>query len=203
MENSSDFWSVLEHRRSVRRFKADPVDPAVTEKLLAAAVRAPNAHNRQSWRFAVLQNPADIEQLAVGMGKDYRKALQNSGLSPQEVDARAEGRKARICGAPLVIVLLIDTTDLDNYSDQNRDSGEYLMAVQSAALAGGHLLLAAEALSLGGVWMCAPLFVPDRVREVLDLPDTWMAQGMLLLGHPDETPSFRERKPLADVVKYF
>jgi len=202
MKTRSEFWSVLEGRRSVRRFKPDPIDHAVIEKMLAAAVRAPNAHNRQSWRFAVLQNHTDIEQLAVGMGKDYREALQHSGMSPQEVEARAEGRKARICGAPLVIILFVDTSDLDSYTDQNRESGEYFMAVQSAALAGGHLLLAAEALSLGGVWMCAPMFVPDRVRQVLNLPDTWMAQGMLLLGHPNEEPPFRERKPLADVVKY-
>jgi F420 biosynthesis protein FbiB-like protein len=202
METHSEFWSVLERRRSVRRFKPEPVDPTVIDKLLAAAIRAPNAHNRQSWRFAVLQNQADIENLADGMGTDYRIALRNSGMSPQDVEARAESRKARICGAPLIIVLFVDTTDLDSYSDQNRDSGEYLMAVQSTALAGGHLLLAAEALNLGGVWMCAPMFVPERVRKILDLPETWVSQGMLLLGHPNEEPNLRERKPLADVVKY-
>lgn len=202
MEYDVDFWCVLEQRRSVRKFKPGPVAPDVIERLLSTAVRAPNAHNRQSWRFAVLQEPADIERLADGMGKDYRKTLLEGGMSPQEVEGRAEGRKNRICGAPLIIVLCVDTADLDNYTDQNRDSGEYMMAVQSAALAGGHLLLAAEALALGGLWMCAPLFAPERVREALDLPATWQAQGMLLLGEPDEAPPYRERKPLDEVVRY-
>jgi F420 biosynthesis protein FbiB-like protein len=202
MDKSQNFWRVLEQRRSVRRFKPQPVPQDEIEKLLAAAVRAPNAHNRQSWRFAVLQDSADIERLADDMGVDYRQALLDGGMTPQEVETRAEGRKARICGAPLVVVMFVDTADLDAYEDQNRDSGEYLMAVQSTALAGGHLLLAAEALGLGGVWMCGPMFVPQRVREALDLPDTWQAQGMLLLGHPDEAPPYRERKPMEEVVKY-
>jgi F420 biosynthesis protein FbiB-like protein len=202
MENSPRFWDVLERRRSIRKFKNQPVSPEIIEKMLMAAVRAPNAHNRQSWRFAVLTNSVDIERLAVRMSEDYRQTLLASGLSPQEIEVRTEGRKARICGTPLVIVLFVDTANLDNYGDQNRQSGENLMAVQSAALAGGHLLLAAEALGLGGLWMCAPLFAPQRVIEALDLPQTWLAQGMFLLGKPDEAPPYRERKPLEEVVRY-
>ncbi|HKJ27072.1 MAG TPA: nitroreductase family protein [Anaerolineales bacterium] len=202
MEPIRDFWNVLESRRSVRRFKPAPVPPDVIERLLAAAVRAPNAHNRQSWRFAVLQAPADIERLADGMGVDYRKVMLEGGTPPDQVEARAAGRKARICGAPLVIVAFVDTTDLDSYKDPNRDNGEYMMAVQSAALAGGYLLLAAEALGLGGVWMCAPLFTPERVRELFSLPEFWQAQGMFLLGVPDDEPAYRERRPLDEVIKY-
>ena len=76
------------------------------------------------------------------------------------------------------------------------------MAVQSAALAGGHLLLAAQALGLGGVWMCAPLFVPEVVQTALGLPADWIAQGMLLLGYPDESPDGRPRKSISEVVRW-
>ena len=202
MEPKLDFWNILVNRRSSRKFKPGPVPAEQVEKLLAAAVQAPNAHNRQSWRFVVLQQPADIEQLADGMSIDYRQTLLDGGMPAEEVAARAEGRKARICAAPLVVVLCVDTDDLDGYDDENRNSGEYLMAVQSAALGGGHLLLAAEALGLGGLWMCAPLFAPARVQEALGLPESWLAQGMLLLGESDDDREKRPRKPLADVVKY-
>lgn len=202
MKSTLEFWDVLENRRSARRFKSIPVPAEQVEQLLAAGVQAPNAHNRQSWRFAVLQQPEDIARMADAMGVDYREALLSGGMSSEEVEARAESRKARICAAPLVIVLCVDTADLDGYDDHNRDSGEYLMAVQSAALAGGHILLAAQALGLAGVWLCAPLFAPERVRDALSLPETWRSQGMLLIGESVDDRDKRPRKPLADVVRY-
>ncbi|MEZ4580208.1 MAG: nitroreductase family protein [Caldilineaceae bacterium] len=42
-----------------------------------------------------------------------------------------------------------------------------------------NLLLAAHAHGLGACWMCAPLFVPDLVRTVLDLPPAWEPQALI------------------------
>ena len=58
------------------------------------------------------------------------------------------------------------------------------MAIQSVAACGQNLLLAAHELGLGACWMCAPLFAPDVVREVLDLPGDWDAQALITLGYP-------------------
>ncbi len=55
---------------------------------------------------------------------------------------------------------------MDNYGDPRRDQNEYVMAAQSAAMAGQNLLLAAHDAGLGACWMCAPLFCPDVVRDV-------------------------------------
>lgn len=197
-----EFWQVVESRRSVRQFSAQPVEKALVEKVLETGTRAPNAHNRQSWRFAVLTKQADMRRMAEAMGQDYQQALRNAGLPEEEVQARAEKRVARLSGAPVVVVLCVDVSDLDGYTDEHRDSGEYLMAVQSAALAGGHMLLAAEALGLAGAWLCAPLFAPQRVQAALNLPESWRAQGMLLLGVAAESPDYRERKPLDEVVRW-
>jgi nitroreductase len=136
------------------------------------------------------------------MGVDYRAALKAGGMTAEEVEARAENRKARICGAQVVILLLMDVDDLDKHRDANRDIGEFTMGIQSTALAGGYLLLAAHAEGLGGGWMCAPLFAPERVREACELPTTWIPQGMVLLGYPAEEPKKKERKPLEEVVRF-
>ncbi|MGD2027478.1 MAG: nitroreductase family protein [Anaerolineales bacterium] len=200
MTEKKNFWKIIESRHSVRRFLDRPVDRALLETLIGAGVRAPNAHNRQSWRFVVLTDKADMLRLAEFMGKNYQEALRRAGLADEEVTARADKRAARLTAAPAAVVLCIETDDLDRYDDSNREDGEYLMAVQSAALAGGNILLAAEALGLGGVWMCAPLFAPERVREALDLPVSWMAQGILLLGYPREERGPNARKPLDEVV---
>ncbi|HAY85131.1 MAG TPA: nitroreductase [Chloroflexi bacterium] len=202
MKDEIGFWKVVDNRRSVRRFKDKPVDRSLLERVIQTGTRAPNAHNRQSWRFVVLTGKQDMECLAEEMGIDYRKALLESGFSPADAQERVEKRRQRLTGAPAVVVLCVDTADLNLYKSKDRSEGEYLMAVQSAALAGGHMLLAAQALGLAGVWMCAPLFTPKRVRSAFELPETWHAQGLLLLGYAAEAPEFRLRKPLSEVTRW-
>jgi F420 biosynthesis protein FbiB-like protein len=136
------------------------------------------------------------------MGMDYRESLLAQGMSNKEVEERAEARKERISSAPVIILLCLDTEDVRNFNDANRNDGDYLMGVQSVALAGGHLLLAAHAEGLGAVWICAPLFAPERVREALDLPPNWIPQGMISLGYPAEEPKEKAMKQLNEVVRF-
>ena len=199
----SGFWNVVENRRSIRQFSDRPVEKPLLEKVVETGTLAPNAHNRQSWRFLILTQKEIMLQLAEEMGIDFRSALMNSGVSGEEVEERVEKRRVRLTSAPVVVVLCVDTADLDQYSSQHRSDGEYLMAVQSAALAGGHMLLAAQALGLAGVWMCAPLFAPQRVQAVLNLPETWLAQGLLLIGYPEQEPRARQRKPLEEICRWY
>jgi F420 biosynthesis protein FbiB-like protein len=77
--------------------------------------------------------------------------------------------------------------DMDRYPDEKRSRNEYLMAVQSTAMAVQNLLLAAHAEGLGACWMCAPLFCPDVVSAELDLPADWQPQALITLGYPAET----------------
>jgi coenzyme F420-0:L-glutamate ligase / coenzyme F420-1:gamma-L-glutamate ligase len=89
--------------------------------------------------------------------------------------------------------------DMDTYPDEKRSFNEKVMAIQSTAMAGQTLLLAAHAAGLGACWMCAPLFCPDVVRGVLALPDHWEPQGLITLGYPAETRQ-RERKPVEEII---
>ena len=76
------------------------------------------------------------------------------------------------------------------------------MAVQSTALAGLQLQLAAHAEGLGTVWVCAPLFAQQAVCASLSLPESWEPQSMFFLGFADGQPKPKTIKPTADVVKY-
>ena len=200
METQPLFWDVLESRRSIRKFKPDRVSTQLIERILSAGVQAPNARNRQSWRFAVLSSAEQISVLADALNGNFRRDMLAEGKSSMEVDHLAADRKARICAAPVIILLLVDTAELGSTSSADP---EYLMAVQSVALAGGQILLAAQALGLGGLWMGGPLFAQEQVSQTLALSDQWLAQGMLLIGYADEAPDKKERKALKTVVKYF
>jgi len=76
------------------------------------------------------------------------------------------------------------------------------MAVQSVAMAGENLLLAAHAEGLGACWMCAPLFAPDVVKQELDLPSTWEPQGLVLIGHAAGSSGPRRRRTVDEVTRW-
>jgi len=173
-------------RRSIRRYQDRPVPRALVEQALTAAVWAPSAHNRQPWRFAVVETPAVKEQLARAMGDRLRADLAADGVSVDVIDKDTARSYARITSAPVVVALCLSLVDMDTYPDERRSRNEFLMAVQSVAMAGQNFLLAAYAAGLGACWLCAPLFVPGVVRDVLGLPDDWQPQALLTLGYPDE-----------------
>jgi F420 biosynthesis protein FbiB-like protein len=192
----------LEQRHSVRRFTNQPVDRDLLVQVLQAAVLAPSAHNRQPWRFVALSSPESKETLATAMAADFEQDLQADGLSLAEVEAQVKRAHQRIVRAPAAILLCLDTSLGDAYPDARRQQAELLMGVQGVAMAGENLLLAAAGVGLGGVWMCAPLFAQETVRQALDLPESWLAQGLVLLGYPSKPPQARSRRPLEEVALF-
>src|SRR5262249_37372946 len=103
------------------------------------------------------------------------------------IEADASRSYSRITSAPVLIALCLSMSDMDVYPDPKRSQNEYLMSVQSVAMARQNLRLAAYDVGLGACWMCAPLFCPDVVSEALTLPEDWQPQALLTLGYPAET----------------
>ncbi len=191
----------LTTRRSLRRYQPDPVPDDLIEQLLIAATAAPSAHNRQPWRFVVIASPQAKETLALAMGSQLRADLAADGLPAEAIEKDAGRSYQRLTQAPLLILLCLTMADMDQYPDGRRQDNEWLMAVQSVAMAGQNLLLAAHALGLGACWLCAPLFCPDVVRATLDLPADWQPQGLITAGYPVESRE-KGREPLASRVRF-
>jgi F420 biosynthesis protein FbiB-like protein len=167
--------------------------------LLRAAQWAPSAHNRQPWRFCVVTSAMVKAQLSERMGEQWRADLAADGASLETVERRIVISHARLTGAPVLIVPAVSMEEMDVYADAVRNQAEWTMAVQSVALACQNLLLAAHHVGLGACWLCAPLFVPALVREVLELPSHWQPQAIITLGYPAEEKT-KERVPLANCV---
>ena len=197
------FYAWLSGRRSVRRFLRRPVPDPVLELILEAATWAPSAHNRQPWRFAVLKSAQARTALAQAMGVELERDLQADGLSPEKAVEQVVRSCKRIEGAPLGILLCLDSASLEPYPDPRRQQAEWMMGVQGVAMAAENLLLAAHAEGLGGVWLCAPLFAPQAARQALGLPETWQPQGLLLLGYPAQGQPKPPRRTLEEVARVF
>jgi len=202
LTNTTDLHAFLRTRRSIRRFKPDPIPDSVIENILTTATFAPSAHNRQPWRFCVITNLSVKQKLADAMAIEFERDLAQDQIPQAEIQKRTTRSRERIISAPVVIVLNVDMTDMDIYPDEKRNKADYLMAAQSVANAGIQMLLAAHAEGLGGVWVCSPLFVQETIRSVLDLPKTWEPQAMFFLGYAQDVPEIRERKPFQEIA-YF
>jgi coenzyme F420-0:L-glutamate ligase/coenzyme F420-1:gamma-L-glutamate ligase len=198
-DRPADLHAFLRTRRSVRRFRPEPVAEETVQRLLKTAVCAPSAHNDQPWRFAIVPTAASKARLAQAMADEFQRDLRSDGLLAEEIAKRLERSQRRIQDAPLVVVLCLQHAD-DPAPGTRRLQAERIMAVQSAALGGLKFLLAAHAEGLGGVWTCGPLFAPQAVRSALDLPEGWEPQGMLLIGYPAETPAPPAQKPVEQIA---
>ena len=202
MTLTTDLHDFLRTRRSVRRFRPDPVPEAVVERVLTTATYAPSAHNRQPWRFVVISSSEVKSRLASRMAADFERDLIRDGTSSEEIQRLVERSTSRLESAPLVVVICLDTDQVNSHPDPARQLAEHTMAAQSVSAAGLQLLLAAHAEGLGGVWVCSPLFTPLTVGEALGLQVEWEPQGMFYLGFAADVPNVRARTALAEISRF-
>ena len=195
-ETEAAFWQLIRGRRSIRRYTGEPVPAELLMRILEAATWAPSAHNRQPWRFCVVTTDGVQEQLSARMAARWRADLSRDGVDPTVIERRVAISHARITGGGGVDRAVGQHGGDGQLSGRSvRDEAERLMAVQSVALATQNLLLAAHHYGLGACWMCAPLFVPELVRNALGLSDAWQPQALITLGYPAEMKQ-KERAPI-------
>ena len=192
------FIEEMKSRRSIRKYKKDPVPLETLRALIEAAAYAPSAHNAQPWRFIALTEPQDKEDLATAMGQVWLKVLEADQI-PQNVRRQTVNRSVkRFASAPALILACLSMEDMDKYPDAERQQIERDLAVQSLCAAVQTFLLAAHAEGLGACWYCAPAFCGASVREVLDIPEGVEPQALMTVGYPDEKPEMPPRKPVVD-----
>jgi coenzyme F420-0:L-glutamate ligase / coenzyme F420-1:gamma-L-glutamate ligase len=196
---ASTLYTVIDHRRSIRTYRADLVPDALLERLLRAASLAPSPHNRQPWRFVLLRSGA-AAALARAMGERLAEDRRRDGDAAEAIARDVARSEARMTGAPVLLMVCVTLEEMDAYPDAKRREAEFLMAVQGTAMAAQNLMLAASAEGLATCWMCAPLFCPETVRRILALPAAWQPQGLITLGYPAAAGKLRPRKPLGEIL---
>jgi coenzyme F420-0:L-glutamate ligase/coenzyme F420-1:gamma-L-glutamate ligase len=195
-------WEGLATRRSIRLYRNKPVPTALVYQLLEVAGQAPSAHNRQPWRWAVVETEAIRQALADAMAIDFMRDLRQDGVAEETIMAMAERSRRRIGGAPLIVAPCLTMVDMDRYPDPARQIFEWQMAVQSVALACQNFMLAAHAVGLGSCWICAPLFCAETVITSLSLPADWEPQALITVGYPAAEGRIRPRHRVEDLTVF-
>ena len=175
----------IKERRSIRKFKPDPVPRALLERLLKDALWAPSAMNTQPWKFFVLT------------GEKKRQLIEIAGKSLAQLDTRLKAlfkENMRVLvhgyfkdfgGAPAVVAALAKEPETAGYM-----GGSF----QSAAAAFYNFQLLAHEAGLGTCWMTGPLWVEEEILAFLGVKEGWRLLALTPVGYPDQTPPVPPRK---------
>jgi nitroreductase len=205
MTDYEKLLEMLKARRSIRRFLAREMSRHDIVRLIEAASWAPSNHNRQPWKFIVLEDKGEIAQLAERVGQELSEQLKSL---PPVVSGYA-GDFAHYATffsqAPALIVVLhkrptsLSNSLLKGSSRAELVSGEPL----SAAMAVQNLLLAAHALGLGSCVLTAPLIVQEVILAGLGVNTGYNVTCLVALGYPDEAPAPPRRKSIEQITEFW
>lgn len=164
-----DLFEAIEKRRSIRRYRPDPVSDEHLKKILEAARLAPSGKNLQPWRFVIVRDAERKKMLA--------KASMNQMF---------------IAEADVVVVILSDPTIYSSPGTKRR-----IPYLQDPMIAVEHMVLAATALGYGTCWIGA--FDGDEVKRIVKAPERLAVIALLPIGVPDESPPPKPRKPFEEI----
>jgi coenzyme F420-0:L-glutamate ligase / coenzyme F420-1:gamma-L-glutamate ligase len=193
---SSQVPGFIEQRRSIRSFRADPVDRDLLDTLIEAACLAPAPHHSRPWRFVVIDTNAAKLALADGMGARWQADLEADGVAADRIRELVAASHVKITGAPALVLGCLTWDGLDRYPDETRQRAEWGMALLSLGAAVENFMLSAADAGLASCWVAAPIFCPEEARDALQLPAEWLPHALVLVGHPDPDYVARERPPV-------
>jgi nitroreductase len=175
-----DLMEAIKGRRSIRKYKADPVAEETLQKVLEAVRWAPSWANTQCWEVMVVKDPKVKSELATALSKG------NPAFSS-------------MTDAPIVLVLCGKRGISGFYKGQAATvKGDWLMFDTGIAMQS--LCLAAHSLGLGTV--VVGLFDHKKVEEILGVPQNVEVVAMTPLGYPASEGAIPRRKEIAEFVHY-
>jgi nitroreductase len=198
-----EFQDVVRTRRMIRNYADRPVDPAVVERLLSNAVRAPSAGFTQGWAFLLLDRRADVDRFWASTTPD---------------DASPSGRwLTGMRTAPVVVVPMSSKAAyLDRYAEADksrssrsgRDEGRWPVPYWhiDAGMAALLILQTAVDEGLGACFFGIPRDQVARFRAEFGVPPSHQPIGAITVGHRTHdtgvagSSSRRARRPLDEVV---
>jgi len=169
---------ILQHiksRRTVHRFKPDPIPQTVLDEMFEAAMWAPSPANSQPWDFYVIGPEARGKILGLLQAK-AKEFFADPDL-PEPKRKALEALQADFGGAPYMVAVV---------SRGGSEPMEQIEYPLSAATAVQNLCLAASAHDIGSIWLSVGSAPP--VRPILGIKEGESVVALLALGYPEDVP---------------
>ena len=165
-----DLMEAIRGRRSIGRVKPDEVERTLIERMLEAAVWAPNHHLTEPWRFTVMTGNGRLR-----LGNAYAEVAQATS-EPEQTAEQRDKHVAKALRAPVVIAVAASPSPSPTVPHV-----EELAAVHAAVQ---NMLLTAHALGLGAIWRSgAPTYHP-LMHAAFELQPAEQLVGFIYVGYP-------------------
>lgn len=155
MENLHD---LLVNRRSIRKYKPEPLNPEDVRLILEAGLMAPTSKSARAWQFIVVDDPETLEKL--------------SHCKPVAAHPIAK--------APLAIVVAVDAEKTEPWIEDGSIAAAY-MQLQAADLGLGSCWI-----EVRDRYLADGTSSNEYVQELLSIPEHCPVLCVLTFGHKDE-----------------
>jgi nitroreductase len=167
-----DILELIQSRRTTKYFLPKFVSWEKVARVLDAGRHAPSSGNIQNWKFIVVIEAGQKQEIAKACFEQYDIAMAHA--------------------------LIVICAEIDKAERYYGARGERLYSIQNCAAAAQNMLLEAHSLGLGTSWIGA--FDEEAIRSNLGIPEEARPQVIIALGYPKETPSKPPKYPLESVV---
>lgn len=188
-EPNDAVWDAVHARHTVYHFTDQSLPPGTVDRLLEAAVWAPNHRLTEPWRFVVVEGPAK-SQLAALRGDLARQRAEREGRGLDRVAAQVAEFEE-----PPVYVYVVQQLA----GDAERQREDYA----ACAIAAYIVQLVAHNSGLGVRWGTGLMAKDKSVHRLLGLADDQEIVCFLALGYERRTEAHpRRRRPATELIRH-
>ena len=157
-------------RRSIRKYKAEPVSREILTQIMECGINAPNGQNKQSWEVRIVDNPQLLDEMSQAMADSHQGS---------------EFAKGCFRGAPVMVFIARDLS--------------YDFSAYDCGLMAQNIMLSAWSMGVGSICLGSPVrFLTDNELckpyvEKLDFSNGYELALCVGLGYADESPDAKPR----------
>lgn len=176
-----ELQEVIEKRRSIRKYKNQPVSHQDIETIIQAAILAPSWKNSQVTRYYVVKNEDVLKQVKLAL---------------------PEFNQNNVKDAPVLIIPTI-VLNRSGFERDGTPTNELAngWGYYDCGLHNMNLLL--KATELGLSTLVIGIRNQEKIREILEIPQTESIVSVIALGYGDITPEMPKRKKVEDITRFF
>ncbi len=177
-------YEAIRGRRTARKFDGRAIPDMKIERMIGAAICAPNHRLTEPWRFFVLEKGGTVRASVANLVHDW--TLDNA-VNPNPATRKKSADSARndILSDPVLMYVYSISGPNDEVTTENYAAT--CCAVQNFCLAAY-----AEGLVVG--WSTGRSTKPESLAELLGAEEGWTMVGALSIGYPLDITATRSKE---------